>query len=207
MTRRQRSIGEWLLPVLTGLGLALLTLLGLNAYSDVTGHLEQGLAERDVLAEDVRTLREQLEELGHEPEAPPPEDRVDETERTIIIEGEPGPSGPPGPVGARGPQGLQGIMGETGPQGEPGESITGPQGPAGEPGSDGVDGETIVGPAGPQGPGGADGIDGRGLTGTPELVTLEDGTCMLRFFYTAEPLTTDTPLPKRFCQPDVIEEP
>lgn len=67
-------------------------------------------------------------------------------------------------------------------------------------GQDGAD-STVPGPVGDTGPA------GRGLADTPpEFVSLDDGTCVLRFFYTIEPLTTDTPLPKRFCQPD-IEEP
>lgn len=193
----------WVLPILTAVAIAGLLLIGLNAYTGLSERADSGRAERDVLVEDVRVLREQVEQLGEVPAAPEPEERIEDAPgETELI---PGPMGPVGPPGPRGLQGLPGMPGEPGEQGPAGESITGPQGPPGEPGEDGVDGESIVGPQGPQGPPGDDGTDGRGLTGIPEIRTLEDGTCVLRLFYTAEPLTTDTPLPERFCRPELVE--
>lgn len=149
---------------------------------------EEGREDRDVLIEDVRVLRDQIEDLGQTPAAPEPEERVAED--------------PPPPVsderldaavqrfcglpGCRGPRGFPGadsvVPGPRGPRGEPGESITGPEGPVGpsgesivgpqgEPGPagesvagpQGPPGESITGPPGPTGSDGADGEDGRGI--------------------------------------------
>lgn len=211
MTRQRfRQAGprgiQWVGPILVALLVAAAGWWTLTAVADLQDTATEGQIARELLAQDVDALRDQVLELGETPVAPSADDTVERVQGERGERGIPGPPGPVGPVGPRGPQGLHGIIGEVGPQGPAGESVTGPQGPAGEPGSDGVDGESIVGPEGPQGPAGEPGEDGRGLIGTPELVTLDDGTCVLRFFYTIEPLTTDTPLPKRFCQPD-IEEP
>lgn len=155
---------------------------------------EEGREDRDVLIEDVRVLRDQVEDLGQTPAAPEPEERVAEdapppvsderldaaVQRFCGLPGCRGPRGFPGPDGPRGIQGLQGEQGETGPTGatgEPGEvGATGPQGEAGEPGSTGPQGEQgepgPTGPEGAQGPAGedgADGQDGRGIV----TVTIE----------------------------------
>lgn len=161
---RHRTISGpivWVLPILVAFGFAGLLLIGLNAYTALSEQSDRGRAERDVLIEDVRALRDQVEELGEEPAAPEPEQRVEDApDETTLIPGPQGPMGPVGPPGPRGLQGLPGMPGEPGEQGPAGESVTGPQGPAGEPGTDGADGSSIVGPEGPQGPPGPAGPAG-----------------------------------------------
>jgi hypothetical protein len=111
--------------------------------------------ERDVqiaqLSDGYSALLEQVEGLGAEPVAPPPEDIIDNPTELI-----PGPTGPQGPRGPTGPMGLPGL---DGPQGAPGPvGASGPQGPAGTTGAAGADGEG--GPAGPQGATGDQGPSG-----------------------------------------------
>ncbi|HEU4544074.1 MAG TPA: hypothetical protein VFR23_23290 [Jiangellaceae bacterium] len=212
MTRQRfRQAGprgiQWVGPILVAVLVAAAGWWTLTAVADLQDSATEGTIARELLAQDVNALRDQVLELGEEPVAPPADDTVERVQGERGEQGIPGPPGPVGPPGPRGERGPQGEMGLRGIEGPPGESIVGPQGEPGEPGSDGVDGESIVGPEGPQGPAGEPGEDGRGLADTPpEITTTDDGTCVLRFFYTIEPLTTETPLPKRFCQPD-IEEP
>jgi hypothetical protein len=164
---RLGNAGPWLLPAVTALGVAVLLLLGLFAYGSLSDRLDRARErselssmERETLAEDIHTLRDQLLEEGIDPVVPPPGPDPVPDEDDIV-------------VGARGPQGipgraptssevdaavtrycnLLGCIGPAGPAGEPGESIVGPLGPAG---SDGAAGESIVGPVGPPGPPGAD---------------------------------------------------
>lgn len=70
------------------------------------------------LAEDNRTLRQQLTAAGIKPSTPEPQ--------VPIVAVDPLPSGPPG---ARGPRGPAGAIGPPGPRGE-----QGPVGPKGDPG-------------------------------------------------------------------------
>lgn len=56
--------------------------------------------QREMLADDVRTLREQVEGLGEEPEAPDPEERVESVGEVVVLEGKEGKPGP-GPTFAQ----------------------------------------------------------------------------------------------------------
>ncbi|SDK22291.1 Collagen triple helix repeat-containing protein [Streptomyces indicus] len=121
------------------------------------------------LAEDVRTLRAQVEASGGTPAAPDPSVAVDDLLARIRIPagapGAPGKAGESGRPGARGEagvpglQGPEGLPGAVGPEGVPGEA--GPSGAPGPAGADGADGAAgPEGPAGPPGPGGAPGPAG-----------------------------------------------
>jgi hypothetical protein len=150
------------------------------------------------LAEDVRTLRAQVERLGGTPAAPPPEDAVEDLpgDDVALIPGPQGPKGEPGddstvpgPPGrdgedgedstVPGPPGQPGqdgdnstVPGPTGPPGEAGDDSTvpGPQGPPGSPGAD----STVPGPPGPQGERGEPGPPPSGWTWTgPDGTTYE----------------------------------
>src|SRR5688572_20980836 len=80
----------------------------------------------EILAEDVRTLQDQLRSLGETPDVSPEGQQIAER-------GEQGPPGEPGATGAQGPrgdQGPEGVQGPQGPQGVNGErGATGPEGP------------------------------------------------------------------------------
>jgi len=195
--RNRGSISYWLVVAALAIGFAILLLI----MYDLTGRIsnsEQTSESRqtaiDLLADDVRTLRQQVEDTGHEPAVPDPGDRVEDIPDVEVREGPAGdrgpagppgvagPTGPPGPTGGTGSQGDQGLPGATGSEGQPGtpgepgtdgepgatgpQGGTGPQGPAGEPGPEGA-----PGPSGPQGePGepGEPGPDGEpGTDGEP----------------------------------------
>lgn len=129
--------------------------------------------DRAVLAADVDKLRGQIEGLGEEPAAPPPEERVDGVgpQGEAGPRGDQGPAGPsgapglPGQPGARGLPGETGAQGATGPAGAPGaQGASGPAGPEGVAGMDGTTGPQgapgTQGPAGPEGPAGPQGPQG-----------------------------------------------
>lgn len=109
------------------------------------------------LSAGLTTTRDQLQQHGIQPSAPPPEK---------IIAGVPGAQGIPGlagAVGAQGPPGPAGPPGSPGPAGSPGVAgspgAVGPSGAAGSPGSNGVNGQD--GPAGVPGPAGSPGTNGK----------------------------------------------
>jgi hypothetical protein len=164
-TYRRRHL-LWIVAALLFLGgavsLALLQVRAEAARADARG---EAVA---LLAEDVRTLRAQLEGLGQEPAAPPPEDAVDELEddgvELVPVPGPRGEPGEPGRDGADGQDGGDGEPGVDGVDGEPGEpGVDGQDGTPGEPGADGAQGQQGV-PGEP----GADGEDGeRGPVGPP----------------------------------------
>lgn len=212
MAGRRINPGPWLLPAFTAIGMALLLVLGLNAYGDLSERADRARerselssAERQRLAEDIDTLRAQLLEEGIAPAAPPAGPDPVLPEEAIVIRGErgePGVVGPRGPRGFPGPPGLPGadsdVPGPQGPPGPPGESVTGPPGPAGEsitgppgpPGPAGAD-STVPGPPGPQGPAGADGADGADGRGIASVAVEGDvRDCHLIVTYTDG--TTDT---------------
>ncbi|WP_327352094.1 collagen-like protein [Streptomyces sp. NBC_01304] len=124
------------------------------------------------LAEDVRTLRAQVQAAGQTPAAPDPADAVDDLlARVRVPAGEPGSPGARGEAGVRGEAGANGERGAGGGQGPRGEQGSpGPQGPAGErgpageagpPGERGAAGaDGAQGPAGPAGPAGDTGFKG-----------------------------------------------
>lgn len=189
---RERWWIAWLLAVVVVAALLAWLAVGLieqsregddrdQEISSLTDAMSEQQSVIDVLVDDGRATREQLEALGQEPVAPPPEERVQELpDEPVVIRGERGPQGPrgfqgligpPGPTGAPGPVGDPGPAGPAGPPGEAGQDgtdgatgpsgdtgATGAQGPAGEPGPPGPAGEP--GPPGPSGPPGADGVDG-----------------------------------------------
>lgn len=117
--------------------------------------LEDSRRVNAALVGDVRALNGQVEALGQEPVAPPPEQRVGER-------GAAGPSGAPGPKGDRGDPGPKGDKGDRGDPGFPGlPGATGPQGAAGPQGASGPSGaQGPQGLPGPEGPAGADGAPG-----------------------------------------------
>lgn len=163
---RRRGV-LWLVAVLLflggGVGLALLQIRAEAHRAETRG---EAVA---LLAEDVRTLRAQLEGLGQEPAAPAPEDAVDELEDDgVELVPVPGPRGEPGEPGSDGVDGRDGEDGEPGQDGVDGEP--GEPGDPGEPGADGTD-STVPGPQGEQGVPGRDGEDGedgeRGPAGPP----------------------------------------
>lgn len=144
--RRSLRVRDWLFV------LAVVAMVGgtiMAAYQ--VGHIR---AERDALSIALTQQREQAEQSGQLPVAPPPEEiRRDPT----IVRGPTGPAGPPGPPGPEGPPGSPGPPGAGGARGPGGPGgVPGPSGPAGK---DGADGEP--GPAGPPGADGRDGADGK----------------------------------------------
>jgi hypothetical protein len=204
--RQSGSIALYIIVALMAAGIAIVG-VGLLQQEDEDderdseiGQLTDAVTEQqdiiEILVADGQATREQLENLGEEPVAPPPQERVDDfPDNSSGIRGETGPQGPrgfpglqglqgpegpPGPVGDPGPAGPQGPAGEDGTDGagtpgEPGE--TGPQGPAGEPGPAGPTGAPgpagEQGPPGPTGPPGEDGADGNdgadGADGEPPM--------------------------------------
>lgn len=134
-----------------------------DAQAAVIGKLSTGLD----------TTRQQLQQHGVKPSAPPAQS---------IVRGVPGVPGVQGIQGLPGVQGAQGVPGPAstvpgprGPQGVPGpvSTVPGPVGPAGAPGADST-AQGPPGPAGPQGdpgapgPAGKDGTDGTdGTDGAP----------------------------------------
>lgn len=116
------------------------------------------------LSTGLDTTRQQLQQHGVTPSAPPAQS---------IVHGTPGAPGETGAQGIPGP--ISTVPGPSGPPGAPGADSTVP-GPAGSPGAD----STVPGPAGspgavgaqgdpgPAGPAGKDGTDGKdGAPGAP----------------------------------------
>jgi hypothetical protein len=189
--RRRGLVGYWLIVIAVAVGLAFLFAEVINLNERLDRARERSDARQqaiDVLGGDVRTLREQLEAEGIDPDVPDPGERVGPTlvpgpagplgprglagpEGLEGIPGAPGLTGPPGPEGSQGVAGLTGPLGPTGERGEPGVAgppgeagpagpagDTGPSGPAGEPGATGPQGDP--GPTGPAGPAGPQGPQG-----------------------------------------------
>lgn len=138
--------------------------------ADAVAEADRRGAAVSILAQDVRVLREQVEDGGETPAVPDPseavEDLEDRAQVPVPIPGPRGPAGEPGPTGetgedgkagASGKDGQDGADGEQGPAGEQG--ATGPAGPAGPQGEQGPAGP--VGPQGEQGPRGEAGRDGQ----------------------------------------------
>ena len=206
-TPHARRTRRWFLIVasFTTLALAILTAVLIASVIAMRASNEERTGQVAALTADVTTLREQITDLGATPQAPAPEERIDEgTIPPAVIER--GPRGPQGPRGERGPAGppgadgktVQGPRGERGPQGLtgfPGASVTGPPGADGLPGAPGINGapgpvgatgpQGEAGPAGPAGPAGEDGEDGiNGAPGpAPAGIIVPDGeggTCLAR---------------------------
>lgn len=111
--------------------------------------------QNDALAAALTAQRQQAQDAGQSPVAPPPEKIRDDP--AVTVPGPPGPTGPPGRDGEMGRAGLPGPAGGPGPSGVPGPG--GPPGSPGPPGSTGAPGQPGVkgdpGPAGEPGPAGA----------------------------------------------------
>lgn len=122
------------------------------------------------LATDVRTLRSQIQARGGTPDAPDPEQAVDDLPaRAEVPVPIPGPPGPTGAKGDRGPAGPAATP-SPGPSGAPGQAgadstVPGPAGPKGDTGP--------AGPAGPAGKDGRDGTDGRDGQTCPDGYSLQ----------------------------------
>lgn len=132
---------------------------GQTAQAEVITRLSSGLD----------TTRQQLQQHGVTPSAPPADSIVQGVPGVPGVAGPPGAPGVPGPSGPPGPSGAPGSPGPVstvpGPAGPAG--MAGAQGIAGTPGVDGKDGapgtpgapgkDGAPGPAGPAGPAGRDG--------------------------------------------------
>lgn len=134
------------------LGWAMHSLQESNQHLADGQHAQQAVIDR--LSTSLDTTREQLQQHGVTPSAPPAQS---------IVRGLPGV---PGVAGAQGVPGVPGSPGPTGPPGRPGPASTVP-GPAGSPGAPGQPGADSTVP-GPQGPVGATGPQGeQGAKGDP----------------------------------------
>jgi hypothetical protein len=177
LARRWRSI--FLVCVLVTLcGVAVILWARINA-GDRRADQMQAEADRrgqalSTLADDVRTLRAQVEARGGTPAAPDPsvavDDLLDRIRVPAALPGARGEKGDKGDKGAGGAPGAGGPRGEPGPSGPPGPQ--GPEGPEGAPGSSGPSGEPgaqgSTGADGATGPTGASGAEGtQGDKGDP----------------------------------------
>lgn len=163
-----RSRNGMLLPLAVGIVMA-----GILGWVSLA--LDARAREAALMAEDVRSLREQVSDLGGKPIVPAPEERLgDGTALVPSVITSRGPAGRDGTDGTDGRDGVDGARGAIGPVGLPGPGgppgangtegapglggLGGPGGPAGPPGPAGADG--AAGAAGPAGPAGAPGVDG-----------------------------------------------
>lgn len=169
--RRRTSVGAAVGGV-AGLSLAAFIALVLHSVQASNARLADGQeAQATVIARlsaGLDTTRQQLQQHGVTPSAPPAQSIVGGVPG---VPGTPGAQGEPGSPGVKGDKGDPGVAaspipGPTGPPGQPGADSTVP-GPQGAPGAD----STVPGPKGDQGnPGvaGQDGKDGRdGTDGKP----------------------------------------
>lgn len=159
--RRRTSVGAAVGGV-AGLSLAAFIALVLHSVQASNARLADGQeAQATVIARlsaGLDTTRQQLQQHGVNPSAPPA--------RSIVggvpgVPGSPGAQGIPGSPGAKGEKGDPGaaaspIPGPSGSPGRPGADSTVP-GPQGAPGAD----STVPGPKGDQGAQGVAGKDGR----------------------------------------------
>jgi hypothetical protein len=162
--RRRTSVGAAVGGV-AGLSLAAFIALVLHSVQASNARLADGQeAQATVIARlsaGLDTTRQQLQQHGVNPSAPPAQ---------TIVGGVPGVPGTPGAQGVPGSPGVKGDKGDPGaaaspipgPSGSPGRpgadsTVPGPQGPQGEPGAD----STVPGPKGDPGVPGRDGKDGK----------------------------------------------
>lgn len=162
--RRRTSVGAAVGGV-AGLSLAAFVALVLHSVQASNARLADGQeAQATVIARlsaGLDTTRQQLQQHGVTPSAPPAQSIVGGVPG---VPGTPGAQGEPGSPGVKGDKGDPGVAaspipGPSGPPGQPGADSTVP-GPQGAPGAD----STVPGPKGDQGnPGvaGQDGKDGR----------------------------------------------
>lgn len=149
LRRRQGGILFWVGIVLMAVVLAwvVLVVTSLQSASDAR---QEAI---EVLSEDVRALRDQVQATGEEPVAPDPEERVEELPDPTLV-GPIGPRGPEGPAGR--PPTVEEIRAAVNVVLAGNPSLTRPQivaavttylqanpppaGPAGEPGAEGPEG-------------------------------------------------------------------
>ncbi|MGW0938886.1 collagen-like protein [Streptomyces sp. NPDC002666] len=173
MTRTERLLyrrrrGLWVVAALLflggGLTIAFLQIDKAEARGDqLAAEADRRGTAVSTLAGDVRKLRSQIQAKGGTPEAPDPEQAVENLPDRLEV-----PVPIPGPPGPRGKQGKPGaaatpVPGASGAAGRPGADSTVPGPPGADstvPGPPGAD-STVPGPAGPPGPAGKDGTDGR----------------------------------------------
>jgi Collagen triple helix repeat (20 copies) len=217
--KRRTRIWSSILGVLAVLGIGT-ALLAITNQDDLT----QAEDDRTALAVSVDALRQQVRVLCREsadldptspecqPDAPPPEDIVDNSDDVggaVVIPGPQGAEGDPGPPGPQGPPGSPcqptnpnciGPPGPLGPTGDPGEpGAMGDPGATGETGNTGAEGPT--GPQGPEGPQGPAGPQGVSITGV--RLQREESRCFLVFefsdtneqFVEVDPKICDPPPP------------
>lgn len=146
--------------------------------ADAVAEADRRGAAVNILAQDVRVLREQVEDGGETPAVPDPSEAVEDLEdRARVPVPIPGPRGPQGEPGETGPTGAPGRSGKDGTDGQDGVGETGPSGPAGAPGKQGDPGaagpQGEPGPAGPQGEQGPRGEAGRDGQTCPDGYSLQ----------------------------------
>lgn len=202
---RRRSM-LWVVALLLGLGGAAGVSWLLIERDQLADQLAQEADLRgtavSTLAADVRQLRAQLQAEGETPDAPDPDQAIDDlpdrAEVPVPIPGPPGPKGEKGDPGADAPTitpapGASGAPGRDGAAGAD-STVPGPQGPRGEPGAD----STVPGPAGPKGERGPVGPAPSGWTFTYAGVTY---TCSPdaagSTHYTCQPASEPEPSPQR----------
>lgn len=166
--RRRTSVGAAVGGV-AGLSLAAFVALVLHSVQASNARLADGQeAQATVIARlsaGLDTTRQQLQQHGVTPSAPPAQSIVGGVPG---VPGTPGAQGEPGSPGVKGDKGDPGVAaspipGPSGPPGQPGADSTVP-GPQGAPGAD----STVPGPKGDQGAQGVAGKDGRdGTDGKP----------------------------------------
>jgi hypothetical protein len=199
------------------LALAAFIALVLHSVQDSNRRLADGQkAQATVitrLSSSLDTTRQQLQQHGVTPSAPPAQSIVKAVPGVPGavgaqgVQGEQGVPGPvstvPGPSGPRGPAGpVSTVPGPTGPAGVPGadSTVAGPAGPAGPPGAD----STVPGPKGDQGDqgvAGRDGTDGK----PPAGWTWTDPAGIS---YTCSPADGFDPAAPRYtCTPDAVTPP
>jgi len=124
--------------------LACLTGLVVTTVSQSVALQQQG-AIISTLAANNDELREQVDDLGEVPVAPPSDDVIEDAPAIPGATGPQGPAGPQGPRGEPGKDGKDGTDGAAGPSGQAGTDgspgATGAQGAPGPAGTDGAAGQ------------------------------------------------------------------
>lgn len=144
-----------------------LAVLIAGALAWTTYHIGLLQRQNEALASALEQQRQQAEDSGQEPVAPPPDEILRDPQLVVGPQGPRGPSGYPGADGRDGQPGSPGSPGPTGPPGAQGVAgMGGAPGQAGPPGPAGSAGPP--GPAGPQGEQGPQGDAGPAGAQCPE---------------------------------------
>jgi hypothetical protein len=162
------------------------------------------------LSSSLDTTRQQLQQHGVTPSAPPAQSIVKAVPGLPGAVGAPGAQGAQGAPGSTGPPGVPGSAGSPGPTGSPGPVSTVP-GPGGSPGVAGPQGVPGVagadGKDGAPGKDGTNGTDGRdGANGAPPAGWT--WTDPAGISYTCSPVDGFDPTAPRYtCAPDPVTPP